>query len=290
VSFADGGAAAVAAATDNEYDVIVMDVRMPEMDGLEATRHIRALPPPRGQVPIVAMTAQAFAEQVVECHLAGMNGHVTKPFAPEVLCAAVRDAALPDPPGFADAGADIAAPQSPAQTPAPSALAETKAPALRSAPEAAAAGFDSSVFASTVSLLEPEILVSSLQTLGARGRAFLHLARSGGKFENRKLELAELAHTLGGCAGMFGFARLANASKRFEYAVQSNAPETAMRAADLIATVDEALTEIDWHLASLGPASAQAEQDKFVPAAGVSPVQEKLGQEGGGTGILIRAR
>ena len=60
VTTAASGAAAVRAATAKVYDAILMDVRMPGMDGLEATRQIRALPGPNGQVPIVAVTAQAF--------------------------------------------------------------------------------------------------------------------------------------------------------------------------------------------------------------------------------------
>ena len=298
VSFADGGAAAVTAAAENDYDVIVMDVRMPEMDGLEATRHIRALPAPRGMVPIVAMTAQAFAEQVVECHLAGMNGHVTKPFAPEVLCAAVREAALADPPDSATAAAEhngtvTALPVQVTATimRAPSAVARPDGAAHHTETGTVSSGFDSSVFARTAALLAPDILVSSLTTIGTRGKAFLQLARSAGKFESRVLELAEMAHTLGGSAGMFGFSRLANASKRFEYAVQSNAPETGSRAADLIGTVEEALTEIHTHLATLATENAAAEAKDLsaaTPAATREAGTEMLGRVG--SGVLIRAR
>jgi PAS domain S-box-containing protein len=89
---ADGGAEAVELAGVMDYDVVLMDVRMPEMDGLEATRRIRALPGPRGRVPVIALTAQAFAEQVAECQAAGMDSHLAKPFAPEALLAAVTRA------------------------------------------------------------------------------------------------------------------------------------------------------------------------------------------------------
>ena len=64
VTCAEGGAEAVAAAASTDFDVVLMDVRMPEMDGFEATRRIRALGSARGRVPIVALTAQAFTEQV----------------------------------------------------------------------------------------------------------------------------------------------------------------------------------------------------------------------------------
>ena len=56
-----------------------MDVRMPEMDGLEATRQIRALPAPHGDIPILALTAGVLPEEIAECEAAGMDGLVAKP-------------------------------------------------------------------------------------------------------------------------------------------------------------------------------------------------------------------
>jgi signal transduction histidine kinase/DNA-binding response OmpR family regulator len=62
------------------YDMIFMDVQMPEMDGYEATRRIRALDIPRaGEIPIIAMTANAFREDIEKCLEAGMDDHVGKP-------------------------------------------------------------------------------------------------------------------------------------------------------------------------------------------------------------------
>ena len=67
-------------ANPNKYDIIVMDLQMPEMDGYEATRLIRAMGNPRAQtIPILAMTANAFKEDVEKCIAAGMNDHVAKP-------------------------------------------------------------------------------------------------------------------------------------------------------------------------------------------------------------------
>jgi CheY-like chemotaxis protein len=63
-----------------KYDLIFMDIMMPEMDGYEATRRIRALDIPYAKtVPIIAMTANVFREDVEKCHDAGMNSHVGKP-------------------------------------------------------------------------------------------------------------------------------------------------------------------------------------------------------------------
>ena len=62
------------------YDMIFMDMQMPEMDGLEATRRIRALDTPKAKdIPIIAMTANVFKVDVENCLAAGMDGHVGKP-------------------------------------------------------------------------------------------------------------------------------------------------------------------------------------------------------------------
>lgn len=85
VTCAENGAAAVEAASARDYDAVLIDVRMPGMDGLEATRRLRAVPGPRGQVQVIALTAQAFAEQVEECRRAGMDSHLAKPFTQGAL-------------------------------------------------------------------------------------------------------------------------------------------------------------------------------------------------------------
>ena len=67
-------------AAPGRYDAIFMDVQMPEMDGYEATRAIRALDTQEAaSVPIIAMTANVFKEDVEKCLAAGMNNHVGKP-------------------------------------------------------------------------------------------------------------------------------------------------------------------------------------------------------------------
>jgi signal transduction histidine kinase/CheY-like chemotaxis protein len=73
-----------------DYDIIFMDVHMPEMDGYEATRKIRSLDLRRAkEVPIIAMTANVFAEDVEKCKAAGMNDHVGKPLDMEQVIAAL---------------------------------------------------------------------------------------------------------------------------------------------------------------------------------------------------------
>jgi CheY-like chemotaxis protein/HPt (histidine-containing phosphotransfer) domain-containing protein len=75
----------------DHYDLVFMDVQMPKMDGLEATRVIRRLDRERGgHTPIIALTAAAMKEDVEACHQAGMDGHVAKPIQPEALHRAVE--------------------------------------------------------------------------------------------------------------------------------------------------------------------------------------------------------
>ncbi|TVO58914.1 PAS domain S-box protein [Denitromonas halophila] len=86
---AEDGQQAVELFARQPYDLILMDMQMPVMDGLAATRAIRALAN-GGEVPILAMTANAFAEDRQRCTEAGMNDYLSKPFEPEHLYAVLR--------------------------------------------------------------------------------------------------------------------------------------------------------------------------------------------------------
>ncbi|MBQ9643322.1 MAG: response regulator [Lachnospiraceae bacterium] len=75
----------------DRYTLIFMDVQMPEMNGLEATRAIRKLEDPwASSIPIIAMTADAFSENVTECLNAGMNGHIAKPIDIKLVIKEIR--------------------------------------------------------------------------------------------------------------------------------------------------------------------------------------------------------
>ena len=107
------GAEAVAAATRFDYDVVLMDVRMPEMDGLQATRTLRDRGGRLARVPIIAFTANAFLDDVNACREAGMNGFVAKPVRKKELVAAVVRALGTAPAPAASAGADTDVPAEP---------------------------------------------------------------------------------------------------------------------------------------------------------------------------------
>jgi CheY-like chemotaxis protein len=89
VHVVDTGRQAVEAVTEKSYDVVLMDVQMPGLDGLAATKEIRAMPNTQ-DLPILALTARAMPDERDQCLRAGMNGVVTKPIRPHELFAAVE--------------------------------------------------------------------------------------------------------------------------------------------------------------------------------------------------------
>jgi CheY-like chemotaxis protein len=102
VTVADNGKQAVDLWQTGAFDIVLMDVQMPEMDGLDATREIRRMEKDRsGRTPIIAMTANAMAGDREMCVNAGMDGYVAKPVKKELLFAEVGRV-------MAKGGADVA--------------------------------------------------------------------------------------------------------------------------------------------------------------------------------------
>jgi CheY-like chemotaxis protein len=86
----EDGPAAIKAVAAGGVDLVLMDINMPGMDGLEATRRIRALGPTKGgAVPIIALTADVLRHQREACLAAGMDGVTTKPFSPAQLASEI---------------------------------------------------------------------------------------------------------------------------------------------------------------------------------------------------------
>ena len=81
----------MAEAAEGSYELIFMDIQMPEMNGLDATRNIRKLENKwAASIPIIAMTADAFSENIAECLEAGMNGHIAKPVDMKLVIREIR--------------------------------------------------------------------------------------------------------------------------------------------------------------------------------------------------------
>ena len=89
VDVAENGAKAVESVIAADYDVVLMDIQMPEMNGVEATKQIRALDGSKGEVPIIAVTAHAMQGDREAYIAAGMNDYVAKPIDPKTLFEAI---------------------------------------------------------------------------------------------------------------------------------------------------------------------------------------------------------
>ena len=89
VEIAANGREAVEAVQRTRFDVVLMDVHMPVLDGLSATREIRSLAGERGRVPILALSASAFSDESEQCLAAGMDAHLPKPIDPAALAGAL---------------------------------------------------------------------------------------------------------------------------------------------------------------------------------------------------------
>ncbi len=86
VDLAETGVEAIKALKSNDYDLILMDIQMPDMDGIEATKIIRKeFSDKKKNIPIIAMTAHAFQEELDKCLIVGMNDHIIKPIDTELF-------------------------------------------------------------------------------------------------------------------------------------------------------------------------------------------------------------
>ena len=222
-----GGAEAVSAVADHDFDVVFMDVRMPAMDGLEATRQIRATAGPRGRVPIVALTAQASTHQVAECRKAGMNDHLLKPFDPDALHAVVMRAYLARPHHRDEAAIPVR-------------------PMLRTTPvtDKDPVVFNLRVFERTAIFLVPEMVAAHLKAVTDGAEALLAGLRAPDALIGLRGQLAEAAHALSGSAGMLGFERLTAVGRRFEYVTLAGSAEAQNVTRELRAALETTLQEI----------------------------------------------
>ena len=229
VACAEDGAAAAEMAAGADFRVVLMDVRMPRMDGLEATRRIRAVGGARGAVPVVALTAQVFAEQIACCLDAGMDTHVAKPFTLETLLEAILR------------GVQAGTKRAPAgEWPRPLGLSSPVAPAALVL-GAKLPVLDAAVLNRTSALLTPEAVASYLDTLAYKAEGLQRGLGLRGDLQGDPSDLAEAAHALAGSAGMFGFERLVFMARHFERAVRSDPTQATLLADDLDAALEASL-------------------------------------------------
>ena len=224
VDLAEGGEAALRMASETPFDLILMDVRMPRMDGLEATRRIRALPAPHGRVPILALTAYTFFDQLEQCRDAGMDGHIAKPVDYATLRRAIADAVAPAAPGWDVPG---------------------RAPPLAGAGQQPSPRLDLAVLEQTLAFLEPDEIVASFQALRTRVEQMLDCLDRLADQSDAGEPAREIAHKLVSAAGMFGLVALSAASGRFERAVANDAAAVAQLAREVREESRAALVLLD---------------------------------------------
>lgn len=186
VDVVGNGASAIQALKHDSYDLVLMDVQMPGMDGVTATRHIRQLSAPSGTVPIVAMTANVLPDQLRLIRDAGMDDHIGKPFNRAELYTLV-DKWIAWNTG----------------TPSPSAPVVSHAPAV----------LNQMTYNEVLELVGPERLIDLLRTLVEElGTSFSGDATSAVERGRLRYE----AHVVVSSAGMLGFAALAAACRALE--------------------------------------------------------------------------
>ena len=216
LKMAADGAEAVAAVEQQDFDLILMDMRMPEMDGPTATRAIRAL---GKTVPIVALTANAFADDVAACMAAGMNEFVAKPVRKPTLLAAMARALNAGPSG------------PPRQAPAAGNLVDLKE-AKSTLPVFARSEYDA-----LAQELGQDEMREAVAAFFSDAEERLQVLSAAGLTHDREA-LSRDAHTIKGTAATFGFKRVAAVAKRLEH------DATAIQAQDFAGIVSELTREL----------------------------------------------
>lgn len=236
------GVAAVAVTARDRFDLVLMDVRMPEMDGLEATRAIRARGGPQDRVPIVAITANAYADDVKQCRAAGMTGFVAKPVRKQALIETLREALLPLTTGVALPPLAPSSPPSPADG--------GRAPAAPVAPDLVV--LDPGTLATLSEEIGPEAADLALRVFVQETETRLHRLRTLAG-EGAGETIAIEAHTLKGAAATLGAAELSALARGLERSAPVSTPAACVAEIDRL---DAAFARLLGAVAARAPARA----------------------------------
>jgi CheY-like chemotaxis protein/HPt (histidine-containing phosphotransfer) domain-containing protein len=216
LTIANNGREALAQMSRSTFDVVFMDMRMPEMDGLDATRAIRAMGGARGAIPIVALTANAFPDDVKACRDAGMDAFIPKPIRKkaliETLARLLADHALVV---QAADGADEA--HAPA-LPAPGRVMPSEA-----APDAGVPVLDRVIFDELIEAISAEDVRAALAVFAAETAARLAILRRL-SCDTDRARIEDEAHTLKGAAAIFGLHQLSQLAQTLERSARVIAP------------------------------------------------------------------
>jgi signal transduction histidine kinase/HPt (histidine-containing phosphotransfer) domain-containing protein/ActR/RegA family two-component response regulator len=215
ITVAVNGRIALEHAATRVFDVVFMDMRMPEMDGLDATRAIRALGGAKGGIPIIALTANAFADDIKACRDAGMDEFIAKPVRKKILMEKLA-ALFADDPRFGV----IAGPQDCA----PPAAKLPLVPAAEVALGDVAPALDRAAFDLFVEEIGLDGVRETLDVFLVETVERLALLRRMSCADDRARIEGE-AHTLKGSSGTFGLSQVSALAKALQYSAHQITPD-----------------------------------------------------------------
>jgi signal transduction histidine kinase/CheY-like chemotaxis protein/HPt (histidine-containing phosphotransfer) domain-containing protein len=233
IEIANNGREAVSAVQAHDYDVVLMDMHMPEMDGIEATKAIRALPTSKAAIWIIAATAGAMQSDIDRCIEAGMNDYIAKPIVPDDLARAL-----------ARAGGVVVSDMSTEET-----------PSIQDRLSASDAVIDEGVLGELEEQMGREIVASLVTDFAENAQNLLveiGRARSAGD----GIAWTRAAHSLKSSAANMGLARTFEAARKIEHAGETGDLVTAAPVSDTLpGLVEEAVAALKRRYADISAAA-----------------------------------
>ena len=239
VSLAGDGAEALQRLQAARFDLVLMDVHMPTMDGLEATRQIRGMPEPDARVPVIALTADAFAESRERARQAGMDDFLAKPVQLHDIENMLRR--------HFGARALVSLPPAPAPEPPAAAAAPEPARGVRPGRGEAARHLDLDLMSDSCALLGVGSLRSLLGSFFEDGsRTLADLVDRLESGEGHTQDLKSAAHRLKGSAGTLGLRQVADLARSLESGEREADAQAARQLQQLMAAARQACARLGW--------------------------------------------